>query len=465
METEYRWCAPRWRGLVAGGIAAMVVLSQAGPVFAHGQQRQGNGVAQSGTLQGTLYYTRFVTQDYPSGNYGGTGDPVNVKSVPFYVHHGHLRLGQTQAIAQVPAADGVAVLPSGNLLVGGQFTGDVPGSTADNFVPGGTANVYDVNPQSGQYRSIPAGTPSAFMIGISPNDNLAYLGTFGNRSQGKIGVVGLQPTVHPVGTITVNGGPGVAAPDPNVDAIAFANGQAYYTSSLPDAPGDFGTINLQTGQETQLLTNVPAAHGMVFDPYSGMLVLTGMNEIAQINPQNPTQIASSTTVALTGPNPYFNVFDLPWADGQGQLFAAANNGQLVFLNYAKSGLVGSASTVQTVTVDTYLDDVVGVLGPSTTPPANCKSGSGDPDQNGDVHSDNHHGKGEDVQGQEQPHGFATCCSGGDPDQNGDVHSDNHHGKGEDVNGNDSQGHGAQNCGDPDHNGDVHSNGHNGHGQG
>lgn len=437
---------------MAGGATLLMMAASGLPVFAHGSNNDG-GKGRSGAasaLQGTLYYTRFVTANFPSGNYGGTGDPTNVKSVGFsYTTSGGLQLGTPQAVATVPAADGLAFSSSNTLLVGGQNTG----------------NVFNVNIQSGQYTTVPAGTPAAYMIGLSPHGNTAYVGSVGDNSNGQIGVVGLRPTVHPVGTITVNGGPGVAAPDPNVDAIAFANGQAYYTSSMPDAPGDFGTINLQTGQETQLLTNVPAAHGMVFDPYSGMLVLTGMNEIAQINPQDPTQIASSTTVALTGSSPYFNVFDLPWADGQGQLFAAANNGQLVFLNYAKSGLVGSASTVQTVTVDTYLDDVVGVLGPSTTPPANCTSRSADPDQNGDVHSDNHHGKGEDIQGQEQQKGSSKCCSSGDPDQNGDVHSDNHHGKGEDVHGSDTQSHGAQNCGDPDHNGDVHSNDHNGHGKG
>ena len=443
----------RWRSLVAGGATLVMMAASGLPVFAHGKKHDGGNGQRSGpssTLQGTLYYTRFVTANYPSGNYGGTGNPINVKSVSFsYTNSRGLQLGTPQAVATVPAADGLALSSKSSLLVGGQFTG----------------NVYNVNIQSGQYTTVPAGTPTAFMIGLSPHGNTAYIGSVGDSSNGQIGVVGLRPTVHPVGTITVNGGPGVAAPDPNVDAIAFANGQAYYTSSLPDAPGDFGRINLSTGQETQLMTNVPAAHGMVFDPYSGMLVLTGMNEIAQINPKSPTQIVSSTTVALTGSNPYFNVFDLPWADGQGQLFAAANNGQLVFLNYAKSGLVGNASTVQTVTVDTYLDDVVGVLGPSITPPSGCKSGSGDPDRQGDISSDNHHGKGEDVHGQEKQQGSATCCAAGDPDRQGDISSDNHHGKGEDVNGTDAKGQGAQNCGDPDQNGDAHSHGHNGHGQG
>ena len=312
---------------IALGPTAAALASEPGPS------------AGSNSLSGTLYFTRFVTQNYPSANYGGTNDPTNVKDVTVHYDGTTFSVGTPQSIAAVPAADGLAFTPAHSLLVG-QNTG----------------SVYNVDPATGHFTAVSAGTPTAFMIGLSPDGNTAYVGSVGSNANGQIGVVGLNP-LHTEGTILVQG------PDSNVDAIAFANGQAYYTSSLPDAPGDFGKIDLTTGVETQILTGIPAAHGMTYDAYSQTLILTGMNEIAQIDPNNPTQILSSVTVPLAGTG-YFDVYDLGWTDGQGHLFAAANDGDLTFVDYAGSGRVGAAKLIQTVHVDSYLDDIIGQLGTS-----------------------------------------------------------------------------------------------------
>lgn len=333
------------------GAAVLMIATQALPAMAHG--RPVSSSSTQSNFQGILYYTRFVTQNYPSSNYGGTGDPVNVKSVAFHVGANGLTLGTSQAVATVPAADGIAFTPNGNLLVGGQNTG----------------NVYTVNPSAGPGQTpvaTPAGTPAAYMLGLDPTGTIAYVGSVGDNSGGQIGVVGLSPTVHTIGTIKVSG------PDSNVDAIVFDNGQAFYTSGLPDQPGAFGSINLQTGVETPLLTNVPFAHGATFDPFTGDIILTGtaydattgqnVSEIAQVNPfaASGSMIVSTRQISLgNGP---FDTFDLPWVDGQGQVFAAANDGKMVYVNYAQSGLVGSASDqVQTVYVASWLDDVVGMV--------------------------------------------------------------------------------------------------------
>lgn len=316
-------------------------------------------------FDGLLYYTRFALQNYPSSNYGGTGDPVNVKSVTFSYNNGTLSLGTPTDVATVPAADGIAFTPNNDLLVGGQFTQDV----------------YTVDPTAGPGQTpvaTPAGTPSAFMIGLNPSGDIAYVGSVGDGSDGDIGVVGLSASACgtsavpcTLGTIHVSG------PDVSLDSIVFDNGQAFYTSGLPDGYGDFGSIDLSTGVETPLLTHVPFAHGATYDPMTGDLILTGTACVANCNtstapPQNLSEIAqvaatpTSATVVSTRQvdlgNGYFDTFDLPWVDGQGHLFAAANDGKMVFVDYARTGMIGSSSdVVQTVYVDSWLDDVVGVV--------------------------------------------------------------------------------------------------------
>ena len=379
-----------WKLLVASGMAATLVAASGGMAAAATWSTTWNGNSPSmsmGGVTGTLYFTRFATANYPSSNYGGTGDANNVGEVSFSYAKGAFTLGTPKAVAAVPAADGVAFTPGPNsqLVVGGQWSSPTNPSDVQTSSP---ADVYVVNPNTGQYTAVPAGTPAAFMLGLSPNGRMAYVGSVGGGANGQLGVISLYPKVASAGTITVHG------PNPNIDAIAFA-GQgdiAYYTSGSPDAPGAFGTINLSTGQETQLMTNQPWAHGMVYDPYSGTLIASGMNEVAQIDPQTNTVIGMQTITlnpADAGGNSYFATFDQPWVDGHGQVFVSANNGQLAFIDYAATRRLAAPTYMTTVYLSSWLDDVVGVM----SQPNACVSR--DPDQNGDMHSDNHNGKGED----------------------------------------------------------------------
>lgn len=336
----------RWAGALAG--AAVLGFAQMTPALAAG----GNPSTSSGGMQGLMYFTRFCS---PTGAFGPacTADPgsnigtANVGSVAFSYSGGTFSIGTPQAVSTVPAADGIAYTPSDSLVVGGQFTG----------------NLYNVDATNGSYQTVPAGTHAAFMIGISPDGNTGYIGSVGDGANDQIGVVNLN-TMQAEAPIKVTG------PDQNVDSIAFDNGVAYYTSSLPDNLGDFGSINLQTGVETQLLSGVPYAHGMVFDPWSGDLILTGtasvngqnVSQIAQLNPAASGPLAPVSVRTVDLGNGYYDTFDLPWVDGQGHLFAAANDGKMVFLDYAASGQVGAASDyATTVTVASNLDDVLGTV--------------------------------------------------------------------------------------------------------
>ncbi len=396
------------RGICAAATATLLALAPAGVASAHRGQDHGKPAA----VHGTLYFTRFmvtasggpVTQFLP---YGSVKDPSNVMKVHYQIGSSGLVLGTPKDVATLPAADGIAWAPNHKLLVGGQSSG----------------TVYEVNPKTGSAQSQSAGIQNAYMVGLSPHASTAYFGAVGNPSTSAIGVVPLKPF-----------GPGSALPvSSNVDAVAFDNGVAYYTNSNTGGMGNFGTINLQTGQKQRLLSNIPA-HGMTYDPYTGDLMLFGGNQIAQYSPSAGGIVSTLTVNSLVSTvtnNPTFTVFDQGWTNGRGQLFAAANSGQLVYVDYAQSGLVGTSTHTQTF-LKSYLDDIVGM--PFNAPAVNSCPPS-DPDKQGDLKSDNHHGKGEDgsqnpsgAESKQADHGKGRC---GDPDKQGDLSSDNHHGKGED----------------------------------
>ena len=368
-------------------------------------------------IHGTIYFTRFMvtSKNGPVGRflpYGPVTDPSNVMRVHYRVGRSGLVLGRPKDVATLPAADGIAWAPNNTLLIGGQSSG----------------MVYEVNPKTGAAQAQPAGITNAYMVGLSPHASTAYFGAVGNPTTAGIGVVPLKPF-----------GPGhQLAVGSNVDAIAFDNGTAYYTNSNTYGIGSFGTINLQTGTKTHLLSNVPA-HGMTYDPYTGDLMLFGGNQIAQYSPSTGTIVSTLKVSNLASPrtsNPYFTVFDQGWVNGRGQMFAAANSGQLVYINYAQSGLVGTSTHTQTF-LKSYLDDIVGA--PVLSAPASTGCPPADPDKQGDLRSDNHHGKGDDgpqnpsgAEAKQADHGKGRC---GDPDKQGDISSDNHHGKGEDSSSN------------------------------
>ena len=398
--------------MFAAATAALLALVPAGVASAHKGHDH-----HSQRMQGTLYFTRFMVTASggpvnPYTPYGPVNDPSNVMKVRYRVGSGGLVLGTPKDVATVPAADGIAWAPNHKLLIGGQSSG----------------MVYEVNPKTGSTQTQSAGITNAYMVGLSPHASTAYFGSVGTPSTGAIGVVPLKPF-----------GPGHAlAVGSNVDAVAFDNGTAYYTNSNTGGMGTFGTINLQTGAKSRLLSNVPA-HGMTYDPYTGDLMLFGGTQIAQYSPSTGTIVSTLTVSSLASTrtsNPTYTVFDQGWVNGRGQMFAAANSGQLVYVNYAQSGLIGTSTHSQTF-LKSYLDDVVGT--PVHGAPVSTGCPPADPDKQGDLSSDNHHGKGEDgvqnksgAEAKQADHGKGRC---GDPDKQGDLSSDNHHGKGEDSTSN------------------------------
>lgn len=99
---------------------------------------------------------------------------------------------------------------------------------------------------------------------------------------------------------------------------------------------------------------------MEYDPFTGDLILAGGNQVVQINP-----LTNSIVSTLTLPT---GTFDQGAVDGQGHLFWADNGGDLLFIDYSTTGLIGSASNfVSDNFFQGSLDDFAPLVGAGAPP--------------------------------------------------------------------------------------------------
>ena len=147
----------------------------------------------------------------------------------------------------------------------------------------------------------------------------------------------------------------------SITGVAFIGSQAYYTDSGSGGGGSFGKLNISTFVTTQLISPLPAAHGIDFDPFTGDLVLFGDNHITQID---ATGAIVSDYTSVSGCTP----FDQGAVDGKGHILAACNGGSLTFIDYSASGKVGDAGNfVNTQFLAANLDDVAPLSGLGSNP--------------------------------------------------------------------------------------------------
>lgn len=277
----------------------------------------------------TLYFTNYSTHQiqYTVANYTGDGTAGN----------GTFSLTAPTVITTTPGADGIVRNPNnGNLLIGGQ----------------GNA-VYQVNPGTGTYTTATPGV-NAFHLAVDPSKNVVWAsGIPGALSSVPINPFGAAGTVLPVHT--------AAGSLVNITSLAFtpSNG-VFFTDAGPGGTGDFGSIDLSTGIATIWQTGVVAAHGMVYDPFSGYLVLGGGDQIAQIDPSSPGSIYNNATFAG-------NTFDQGAVDGLGHIFWADNGGKFFFMDYSTTSLVGSANNfISDNLYQVNLDDIAPLIGAGGT---------------------------------------------------------------------------------------------------
>jgi hypothetical protein len=293
----------------------------------------GTAAARASAVTDTLYFTTFSGGQNiwsSTATYNGDGSAGN----------GSFTVTTPSPLATTPGADGIVENPNnGQLLVGGQNTG----------------NIYQVNPVTGSYTTLNAGM-NTYEITVGSNGNHVY----GGGSEGGASTITRVP-INPAG-----GAPTVVAvsgASTSVTHITFAPGlsagTAFYTDGSDSGAGDFGTINLATGVTTALLTNVPYAHGMVYDPFTGDLILAGGDMLAQVSTAGVVQ----STLTLTSGQE----LDQGAVTGNGQLYWADNTGKLVFVDYANTGNIGSANDfVSNNFFISSLDDIAPLVGSGGT---------------------------------------------------------------------------------------------------
>jgi hypothetical protein len=270
------------------------------------------------TESGDLYFTTFR-------------NPGLYKAA-FEFKGGVPKFAQQTLVTKLRGADGVIFDPRGHLLVGGQ----------------GTGTIEEIDPSTGAVTAEPTGCSGTYLLSLNPAGDTVYSGGIPGPLCSSP-VAPLRPgTAHPL-----------SGDDTQIDLVAFVlGGQAYYTSSPPEGTGSFGLIDLSTYTTTRELSGIPA-HGISYDPYTKTLLLFGGQTILQIDPSNPKQVLSSMTVPDTQ-------LDSGTTDGHGHIFVASNFGQLVTVDYSRTGRLGNPKN--TVTVENfhgYLDDIAPLVGPGS----------------------------------------------------------------------------------------------------
>jgi hypothetical protein len=164
-------------------------------------------------------------------------------------------------------------------------------------------------------------------------------------------------TANPPNITPVTGGDG------GLTQIAFAAGRTFYVNGSPNCCGNVGTIDLNTGVSTRLASSVTAAHGIIFDPFSGLIDLFGGGNVATINPNTLAVSASVHPAGAAGD------FDQGAPDGFGHALIAGSGG-LTFIDYEGTSIL----TPNFVTFRSgfgNIDDIAPLTGlgapPSTVP--------------------------------------------------------------------------------------------------
>jgi len=193
---------------------------------------------------------------------------VNVKQISYAYDDAtqQVTLSGKTDIAQTPGADGIFLAPGQtDLIVGGAINGEVhkirisDGLTETAMIPG----------------------TDSFHLALDPSGTHIWTTEMPGLTLGEVSLnFGSSIEVH------------VVTGDP-ITQLAFANGQAYYTSSMREGEGFFGILDMSTFTTTRVnLTgdindNIEYTHSIMFDPFTGDLLLFGDSMIGQIDISDP----------------------------------------------------------------------------------------------------------------------------------------------------------------------------------
>ncbi|HET9731326.1 MAG TPA: hypothetical protein VFP54_01515 [Acidimicrobiales bacterium] len=312
---ERRSAVTRW--IAAAGVGALVVLGVVGVTLGRGSDF--GGAVAVGSGGGDLYFTTFK--------------PGTLQKVTYRLEGGQIRFAAPQIIAHPGGADGTVFSPDGRLLVGG-----------------GDGQVYAVDAATGVSTAVRAGT-TAFMLAVEPSGHVVYTA----------GLPGLLAAV-PLRPLAAGRSVPLHGDDTLVTGMAFGpRGQAVYTTSPPAGRGSIGLIDLATGTTRRLFADVPAAHGIIYDPYTNSFLVMGGSTVFQLAGDDPSVILSEATVPATP-------IDQGAVDGHGHALLACNCGSVVYVDYSASHRIGDVTnTVSARHLVDNLDDVAPLVGPGAQP--------------------------------------------------------------------------------------------------
>ncbi|MCG2576909.1 PEP-CTERM sorting domain-containing protein [Dechloromonas sp. XY25] len=246
-------------------------------------------------------------------------------------------LNNNTNIASTNGADGIIFGSNGNLLVGGQ----------------GSGNVYEVNKNTGSVVNTQnTGAPS-FHLTLDPNGNKVYTSDFGGR---------LNTVAVPVGTgstsTTITGG------DSGVTQIAFGlNGAVFYVNGSPNGGGNLGTIDLSTGVTTRLYSSVLPAHGLIFDPFTNLITMFGAGRTGTMSALDGSGLTTSDTSFICD-------FDQGALNGSG-IALVAGCGSLTLIDYTQSHDITHPDWFGSIFVNSFIDDVAPLIGAGSECGNNC----------------------------------------------------------------------------------------------
>jgi hypothetical protein len=142
-----------------------------------------------------------------------------------------------------------------------------------------------------------------------------------------------------------------------------------YTNGVPNSNGSIGIFNFGTPNDTttELIpaNQVPAAHGMIYDPFTGLMTMFGGGQVATIDPtQANNALITASLRQFDVPN--IGDFDQGAVDGHGHAFIAGS-GAITFIDYSISHDITNPDRVVITGGFGDIDDIAPLVGPGSNP--------------------------------------------------------------------------------------------------
>jgi len=284
-----------------------------------------SAAVQANPISGTIYYTTF-----------GGGTNVHRADVT-YDGAATFTISNNVGIASVAGADGIAGNPNdpNSLFIGGQGP-----------------RIHRVSKTGVLLQTL--GTPNdVFHLEVS-NSSTLYGTSIPSTGSFTRATINADGSLSAATAMTIVGGGG------QITQIITTPSGDFYTASFSGGNGAFGTVSIvgTTATLTPINGVYAAAHGAVYDPFTSNIILFGDGHITQVDLLG--NIVSDFILAS-------GTFDQGTVDGMGHVFAANNNGNMTFIDYSASMMVGNASNfTSTQFLASTLDDIAPLVGGGST---------------------------------------------------------------------------------------------------